>query len=170
MAICSGDDQIRTVFFRHVNEVTRVRFAHVHTDVRFASHAMTLQISGDIAHTSSRQILFIRRANLENRYVRRFSEKRQSVTNRKAGLSRVLPAHDDPIRVQVVHMLGHQNGRPSHSQDRSCRIDQVILVCVASLILDHNQIGRPRFVGKKDGRYSTPQRHSTFSFGSLTIS
>lgn len=112
MAICSGDDQIRTVLFRHVNEVTRVRFAHVDTDVSFAFHAMTLQISGDIADTPSSQILFIQRANLENRHVRRLSEKRQSVTDRKAGLSRVLPAHDDPIRLQFVHMLWYQNGRP----------------------------------------------------------
>jgi len=76
MAICSGNDQIRTVLFRHVIEVTRVRFIHVDTHVSFAFHAMTLQIFGDIADTPSRQILFIRRANLENRHVRRLSEKR----------------------------------------------------------------------------------------------
>ena len=92
MAICSGDDQIRPVFFRHINEVTRVRLAHVDTNVSFAFHPMTLQIFGNIADTPSRQILFIRRANLENRHVRRLPEKRQSVTNREAGLSRVLPA------------------------------------------------------------------------------
>ena len=126
MAICSGDDQIRTVLFRRVIEVTRVRFAHVDTHVSFAFHAMILQIFGDVADTPSRQILFIRRANLENRHVRRLSEKRQSVTDRKAGLSRVFPA-DDPIFLQFVHMLGYQNGRSPHSDRRAPRTVHVLL-------------------------------------------
>lgn len=69
MAICSGDDQICSVLFRYVNEVMRVRLAHVDTDVSFAFHPMNLQIPGDIANTPPRQILFIRHANLEDRYV-----------------------------------------------------------------------------------------------------
>ena len=146
VAVSSRHDQIRTVVLRQANEVTRVGFGHVDTNIGVAFRAMTLQVLGNVANVPSRGILHIRRAHLDNHDLRGFLEEWQSSMNGDARFSDILPAHHDSIGLQFMRMLRHQNSRPSHLQDRFCRINQAMDVYPFLLAFDDDEISRSGLV------------------------